>query len=137
MKYPVFLLLLWAMGLFYRWEHRLFIRELSMLAPGLKEKGAQALAGKDWRIVRVEAEGVYALRRAFQIKTRADALRYGLPLLFFCIILFVLKDWIFALGYAGLVALKWFICEAVVHTAGAFRYDVRIFGRRLFGEGLA
>lgn len=133
MVFVCFLLLLWGMALFYRAEHRAYIRELAALAPQLKAQGAAVLAGRDWRPVRQEGE-VFVLKRAFQIKTRKDVLRYALPVLFFCAILFILREWSFAFFYAAIAAAKWFGTETRLRVSDPQGYEVWIAQHRLLAE---
>ncbi len=141
MRFPVFLFLLWGMGLYYRAMHRAYIEELSLLAPRLREGGAAALAGKDWQLLRQEKD-VYVLKRSFNVRKadggfdRQALARYCPPFLFFGVILFLLEDWKLAFAYAAAVALGWFIAETAVIAGDKASYEFRIFNYRLFGEDI-
>lgn len=93
------------------------------------------LKKRDWRVV-ARREGCISLRRAFNIRTRADFLRYALPVLVFCIFLFALKSWAVAGMYLAILLVKWFVVVTDIHADTPPRYQVRILGYSLFGDTL-
>lgn len=133
MLFVIFILLLFALSRFYRWEHLLFERELRQWRQ--TEFADDYLRQHDWRVV-ARPEGRICLRRAFHVRTRADLLRYAVPVIAFCVILFVLKSWIFSGLYLVVIAVKWFAAVTDVYTGTPPRYQVRISDYSLFGDTL-
>lgn len=136
MIFVFFLLLLWVMGHFYIREHRAYLAELKALAPELAAKGAAALEGRDWRLVRRE-EGTFVLLRAFEaMQGREAKMRYFVPGVFFACMLFVLQYLPMALGYLAFCAVKWFFAETQLVAGAKPSYSVTIFGNRVLSEEL-
>lgn len=136
MIFVFFLILLWAMGLYYTREHRRYLAELKALAPELAARGAAALEGRDWRLVRQE-EGAFVLLRAFEaLRDRETKIRYFVPGLFFAGMLFVLQYFPLALGYLALCVVKWLFAETHLQAGARPSYSIRIFGSRVLSEEL-
>jgi hypothetical protein len=143
MKFLLFICCLWAMGWFHRREHlrdaaalRDVQKTLSSLPPD-KDALKTALAGQDWRLVSLTPRHA-VLKRAFQVERREDMLRYGMPLVFLAVLLIALQGWGIAAVYAAVLAVKWFaLTTAVTLSPYDGRYDVSLFGIRLFGEYLS
>ena len=142
MQFFVFITLFFAISLFHRQEHLWFIAELRALQKKLaaataSEAGVkESLKGEDWRLVALAASQL-SLRRAFHVGNAKAAARYATPILLLCITLLWLQSWVLAGGYAALLAVKWFASVTVLDIGpAAARYEVRLFGRKLFGESL-
>jgi len=143
MHFILFILCLWTAGMFHRWEHHRFIAELRRLHGTLRplagDKPAlkKTLASEDWRATGLPP-GRMVLKRAFNVRTRADALRYGVPVALVAVLLVGMQAWALGAAYGALIALRWFggVVDLNLSAQDA-RYDVRVFGLRLFGEYLS
>lgn len=142
MKFVVFMFLLCAISLFHRREHRLFEKELRTLQERLQTERPEAgrvremLKGEDWRLCGIGDTRIL-LRRAFQVKTREDALRYAVPVAILCIVIAWLNAFTMAAVYGAALALKWFVAVTALDLDPFTpRYEVRLFGLRLFGDRL-
>ncbi len=142
MQFIVFITLFFATVLFHRREHVLMIAELKTLhskladpAPTQVRLEAQ-LKDEDWRLVSLRGTQA-GLRRAFEVPGTEAILRYAVPVALCCLMLLGLMNWIVPGVYAGIMILKWFVSVTVLDTDPYLpRYEVRMFGLRLFGEGL-
>ncbi|MDI1228360.1 MAG: hypothetical protein PSY14_11805 [bacterium] len=143
MQFFAFISIFFATALFHQREHRLLVGELRDLHAKLvdarpSEASLEAkLKGEDWRLVSLRGTKA-GLRRAFEVPGMEAMLRYGVPVVMFCLMLLGLQSWIMPGIYAGVMTLKWFVSVTVLDTDPYLpRYEVRMFGLRLFGEGLA
>lgn len=142
MQFFAFITIFFATAMFHQREHRLLVRELRALhaklsdpAPGEPTLAAK-LKGEDWRLVSLRGTQA-GLRRAFEVPGIEAMLRYGVPVALFCLMLLGLQNWVMPGIYAAVMALKWFASVTVLDTDPYLpRYEVRMFGFRLFGEGL-
>jgi hypothetical protein len=142
MQFVAFITLFFATALFHRREHVLMIEELKTLhrkladpAPSEARLEAQ-LKGDDWRLVYLRGTQA-GLRRAFEVPGTEAILRYAVPVALCCLMLLGLMNWIVPGVYAGIMILKWFVSVTVLDTDPYLpRYEVRMFGIRLFGEAL-
>lgn len=142
MLYPIFLFLIWAIALFHVWEHRRYIEELRKLQRVLadfspaREKLAEQLKGRDWRLVSLEGTKA-GLRRAFMVKDSFSAARYAAPVMFITLSLLLLETWAMAGAYLAAVIVKWFLTKTVLDVSPAnARYDVTLLDWEMFGEPL-
>jgi hypothetical protein len=134
MHFIIFLLIVWSLGFFYRWEHRSYRRGLAVLAAHLRAHPGDIPAGSDWRITRRQGGAVY-LKRRFHVATAAAAARYAVPVAAFWCLLLGLHSWPAALAYLALTCLKWFALATVLEPAENI-YSLRLGGLVLFSEGL-
>ena len=142
MQFFAFITIFFATAMFHQREHRLLVGELRALhaklsdaAPGETSLEAK-LTGEDWRLVSLRGTQA-GLRRAFEVPGIEAMLRYGVPVAAFCLMLLGLQNWVMPGIYAGVMALKWFASVTVLDTDPYLpRYEVQLFGFRLFGEGL-
>ena len=127
MIFVFFIVLLFAMSRFHLWEHRCYLRDIARAhqARGIEETD-------DWREMEKDS-GKLFLKRAFMIRDKKDALRYGLPVIFFAALLLVLQSWGLALFYAALLCVKWFALTTVVLLEQDL-FEIRVFGYRLLSD---
>ncbi|MBI1215682.1 MAG: hypothetical protein GC185_07680 [Alphaproteobacteria bacterium] len=143
MKFIVFILGIWAISWFHRREHRRYVAELKALQAKLAvlphdaASVTAALEGTDWRMTALEPSRA-GFKRAFQVKDREDLLRYAVPVALLVVIIVFLHGWGTAGLYGAALALKWFAAqtELTLSTLDP-RYEVTLFGLRLFGEDLS
>lgn len=142
MQFFAFISLFFATALFHRREHVLMISELKALHKKLADPApdaarlAQQLQGDDWRLVYLRGTQA-GLRRAFEVPGTEAILRYAVPVALCCLMLLGLMNWVVPGVYAGIMILKWFASVTVLDTDPYLpRYEVRMFGLRLFGEAL-
>lgn len=142
MQFFIFATLFFAISLFHRQEHLWFIEDLRALQIKLVTASPsiagvqEGLKGEDWRFIALVASQL-SLRRAFQVGSIKSAARYGVPTLLLWALLLWLQSWGMAACYATLLTVKWFGSVTVLSIDPAIaRYEVRLAGRRLFGEGL-
>jgi len=107
MTFVFFLLLVWAVCTFHLREHRRLGTELARAKTLLPPREDGSLQDADWRVTAEEAQNI-TLKRRFHPQDRDGVLRYALPPVFFCLMLFVLKSWWMGALYAALMALRWF-----------------------------
>ncbi len=143
MQFVAFITIFFATVLFHRREHVLMIAELKTLhkkladAAPIEARLEAQLKGEDWRLVSLRGTQA-GLRRAFEVPGTEAVLRYAVPVALCCLMLLGLMNWIVPGVYAGIMVLKWFASVTVLDTDPYLpRYEVRLFGLRLFGEGLA
>lgn len=142
MQFVAFITLFFLTVLFHQREHVLMIAELRKLhgklataTPDAATLNAQ-LRGDDWRLVFLRGTQA-GLRRAFEVPSTVAILRYAVPVVLFCLMLLGLQTWVMPAIYAVIMALKWFVSVTVLDTDPYLpRYEVRMFGFRLFGEEL-
>lgn len=130
----VFLIYIWALCWCHRLEHKRFVAEMKILQPMIAAAGADALAGRDWRLLSM-TDREARMKRAFDITDHAAILRYALPVALIALMLIYGQFWGLAALYAALIAVKFFLLETVLFRKEA-RYEVRLFGVRLIGEDL-
>ncbi|HYD17049.1 MAG TPA: hypothetical protein VEF76_01055 [Patescibacteria group bacterium] len=142
MLFFLFITVFFATAEFHRREHVLMQKELRDLQAKLaSEAPVEAalraqLQGEDWRLVSLTGTEA-GLRRAFEVPEREAVLRYAVPVVAFTIMLLGLQNWTLPFLYAGVMALKWFASLTVLDLdPHRPRYEVRLFGLRLFGERL-
>ncbi len=142
MQFFAFITIFFATAMYHQREHRLLVGELRALHAKLadaapSEASLEArLKGEDWRLVSLQGTQA-GLRRAFEVPGTEAVLRYAVPVVMFCLMLLGLQSWIMPGIYAGVMVLKWFVSVTVLDTDPYLpRYEVRMFGFRLFGEGL-
>jgi hypothetical protein len=112
MVFIVFMLLVYALALFHRFEHRVMIRDLARLAQALPLQGSVP-EGHDWR----QTGGTAAapqLKRGFEVPDRTALLRYALPVVFAAAIMIALQDFTMAGVYILLCTAKWFALGVVL-----------------------
>jgi len=141
MMFFVFILLIYGMGLFHRFEHRAMIADLRALLP-LVPMAGEPPAPHDWR----RCGGTDAkplLKRAFNPRGAAAALRYAMPVLFAAVMLIVLQAYVFAACYIALCAVKWFAVSAELaprddntKDSRKGRYTLRLGTWTLLGEDI-
>lgn len=106
MNFIVFMLLVYLLGLFHRFEHRTMIRDLTRLAPLLPLQNGVP-AGHDWRQTGGGADAPQ-LKRGFDVPDRAALLRYALPIVFAAAMMLALQGFTMAGVYILLCTAKWF-----------------------------
>ena len=135
MLFVLFIAVLFALGLFHRWEHRVMIADLKGVLP-LLQAGAEPLpATQDWRVVS-QGSGTWVLRRAFHVPDKTAALRYAVPVLLAAVMMIGLGNIPMGIAYAVICTLKWFAADTEVKTAPLAEYTVKLAGIKLFGEPL-
>jgi len=134
MEFGLLLVILWGVGLFYRREHVKFVADMGHLAKDMA--GPELPQGADWRITGQDGNGGIFLQRAFNVTDRESFLRYAAPFLFLSAFLMLLQNWAMAGIFGGIVALKWFASKTRLDLKKK-RYDVTIFGLRLYGEDVS
>lgn len=115
MNFIVFILLIYLLALFHRFEHRAMIADLTRLSALLPLQGGVP-AGHDWR----RTGGTHdapRLKRGFDVPDKKAALRYALPVVFAAAMMIVLQDFMLAGIYTGLCAVKWFGLSVVLTPA--------------------
>ncbi|MDY0009176.1 MAG: hypothetical protein RBS08_05680 [Bdellovibrionales bacterium] len=115
MAFVIFLLLVYGLCLFHRFEHRVMIKDLARLVPFLPLQNGIP-AGHDWRQAGGNAE-TPLLKRAFHIYGKDDVLRYAVPVMAAAVILIALQSFVFAGGYILFCLIKWFCTAAELHGA--------------------
>lgn len=142
MQFFAFITIFFATAMFHQREHRLLVGELRDLQKKLSDAAPsessleEKLKGEDWRLVSLRGTQA-GLRRAFEVPGIEAMLRYAVPVALFCLMLLGLQNWIMPGVYALVMVLKWFVSVTVLDTDPYLpRYEVRMFGLRLFGEGL-
>ncbi|MDP2204749.1 MAG: hypothetical protein Q8K65_00415 [Alphaproteobacteria bacterium] len=106
MNFLIFILLVYFLALFHRFEHRVMIRDLARLAGCLPlEDGVPE--GHDWRQTGGTKEAPQ-LKRGFDIPDKTAVLRYALPIVFAAAMMIALQDFTMAGVYILLCTAKWF-----------------------------
>lgn len=135
MMFLIFIAVVFALGLFHRWEHRVMIADLKQVLPLLKTGAAEITAAQDWRLIS-QAEGYWTLRRAFHVPDRTAALRYAMPVLLAATMMIGLANIPMGIGYAVFCVTKWFGTDIQIKTAPLAEYAVQCAGIKIFGEPL-
>jgi hypothetical protein len=117
MHFIVFMLLVYTLALFHRFEHRAMVADLSRLAADLPLR-CGVPRGHDWRQTGGTEEAPQ-LKRGFELPDRTAVLRYALPVVFAAAMMIVLQDFTLAGGYVALCAAKWFGLSVTL-TRGAY-----------------
>lgn len=136
MMFFVFMLLVYAMAFFHRFEHRAMIEDLRALLP-LLPLGADIPPPHDWR----QSGGTPdtpRLLRAFRPANGRARLRYALPVLFAAVMMIVLQTYVFAACYIAACAVKWFLLKPELtrstQDAAKGSYALFIGSWRVMGE---
>jgi len=135
MTFIIFIAVVFALGFFHRWEHRVMIADLKQVLPLLKTGSTEIPVGQDWRIVS-RTDRYWTLRRAFHVPDRAAAVRYAVPVLLAAVMMIGLANILLGMGYALFCAVKWFWVEINVKTDTPAAYTVQCAGIKIFGEPL-
>lgn len=134
MMFVLFIAVLFALGLFHRWEHRVMIADLKQVLPPLQTSGAVP-AAQDWRIVSQDAD-TWVLRRAFHVPDKTAAMRYAVPVLLAAVMMIGLANIPLGLAYAAFCTVKWFAVDIHLQAAPLPAYSVKLAGIKMFGEPL-
>ncbi len=126
MLFILFTVFLWILAGFHLWEHRRYEHDLRQYIDGQR--------GGDWRVCGEGVMGV-ALKRAFRVATRADMLRYAMPVIFLFVWLVVFRSWWPVALYVTVIVVKWFVAQTWVDVAQR-RYTLVLAGYRLLSGRL-
>jgi len=106
MAFIIFMLLVYLMALFHRFEHRAMIADLARMAACLPLDGGVP-KGHDWRQTGGTNDAPQ-LKRGFDVPDKTAVLRYALPVFFAAAMMIALQDFMLAGAYILLCTAKWF-----------------------------
>ncbi len=132
--FVLFIAVLFTLGLFYRWEHRVMIADLRRALPAL-QADRTLTAAHDWRIVS-QGAGTWVLRRSFHVPDKTAAGRYAAPVLLAAVMMIGLGNIPLGLGYAAFCIIKWFAVDTELQASPLHAYSVKLAGIKMFGEPL-